>query len=141
MQYALLIYQAEEVLDNLSGEDQKEALARHRHLQEKTKAKRAFLVANELMSSSTATTVRVRAGKTLLLDGPFAETKEQLIGLYVLECKNLDEAIEYAQLIPNVDTGSIEIRPIAYEDTDHYRVTRRFLSNPERMLKVLIEGD
>ncbi len=117
MQYALLIYQAEEVLENLSPSDQKDALTGHRQLQEKAKAARAFVTANELMLSSTATTVRERTGKTLILDGPFAETKEQLIGLYVLECQNLDEAIEYAKMIPNVATGSIEIRPIAYSES------------------------
>ena len=114
MQYALLIYQAEEVLDHLSSSDQKDVLTGHGQLQEKAKAERAFVMANELMLSSTATTVRERTGKTLVLDGPFAETKEQLIGLYVLECQNLDEAIAYAKMIPNVKIGSIEIRPIAY---------------------------
>ena len=117
MQYALLIYQAEEVMEHWSEADLKEALTRHGSLQEKAKANSAFLLANELTPSGTATTVKRRAGKTTILDGPFAETKEQLVGLYVFDCKNLDEAIEYAQGIPNVDTGSIEIRPIAHYES------------------------
>jgi hypothetical protein len=59
-----------------------------------------------------ATTVRVRDGETLVTDGPFAETKEQIGGYFVAECKDLDQAIELAQHIPVVSTGSIEIRPI-----------------------------
>ena len=65
-----------------------------------------------LQTTSTATTVRVRDGETLTTDGPFAETKEQLGGFYVLECKDLDEAIELATRIPDVRSGSIEIRPV-----------------------------
>ncbi len=60
----------------------------------------------------TATTVRVRDGKTSTTDGPFAETKEQLGGYYLMECKDLDEAIDYAAKIPGAQWGSVEIRPI-----------------------------
>ena len=65
-----------------------------------------------LQPVSTATTVRMRAGKILTTDGPFAETKEQLGGYYILNCKDLDEAIEMAAKVPAARTGSIEIRPI-----------------------------
>ncbi|BCL78104.1 YciI family protein [Ktedonobacteria bacterium brp13] len=65
-----------------------------------------------LMPTHTATTVRIRDKKTLTTDGPFAETKEQLGGFYVLNCKDLDEAIEFATKIPAVSHGSIEIRPV-----------------------------
>ena len=65
-----------------------------------------------LMPTSTATTVRVRDGKIATMDGPFAETKEQLGGYYQLNCKDLDEAIELAAKIPAATHGSIEIRPI-----------------------------
>jgi len=65
-----------------------------------------------LQPTSMATSVRVRNGKTLITDGPFAETKEQLAGNYVLDCKDLDEAIEMATKIPDALHGSIEIRPI-----------------------------
>ncbi len=65
-----------------------------------------------LHPTSTATTVRVRNGKIETLDGPFAETKEQLGGYYMLDCANLDDAIKYAALIPGAAIGSIELRPI-----------------------------
>ena len=65
-----------------------------------------------LLPSSTATTVRVREGKTLTTDGPFAETKEQLGGFYIFECGDLDQAIEWAAKMPGAHTGSIEVRPI-----------------------------
>jgi hypothetical protein len=67
---------------------------------------------NRLLPTSTATTVRVRDGKTLTTDGPFAETKEQFGGYYVLDCKDLDQAIEMAAKIPTARGGSIEVRPL-----------------------------
>ena len=65
-----------------------------------------------LQPTPTATTVRVRNGGTLTTDGPFAETKEQLGGFYILDCENLDSAIEWASKIPSVGTGSVEVRPV-----------------------------
>ena len=65
-----------------------------------------------LMPTSMATSVQVRNGETIATDGPFAETKEQLGGFYVLECDNLDTAIEWAARIPHAATGTIEVRPI-----------------------------
>ena len=65
-----------------------------------------------LRPASTAATVRVRNGKTSTTDGPFAETKEQLGGFFILDCKDLDEAIAYAAKIPSAPFGSIEVRPI-----------------------------
>lgn len=65
-----------------------------------------------LMPVETATTVRVRGGKTETMDGPFAETKEQLGGYYIFECKDLDEALSYAGQIPVHEYGSVEVRPI-----------------------------
>lgn len=74
--------------------------------------KRGVYVSGEALHPiKTATTVRVRDGKTLTTDGPFAETKEQLGGFYILDCKDLDEAIEMAALIPGAKDGSVEIRP------------------------------
>jgi hypothetical protein len=65
-----------------------------------------------LYPTTSATTVRIRAGKTLTTDGPFAETKEQLGGYYLVECANLDEAIAIAAQIPGTDTGSVEVRSV-----------------------------
>lgn len=71
-----------------------------------------FQGGDPLHPTSSATTVRVRNGETLATDGPFAETKEQLGGYYILDCKDLDEAITYAAKIPGARFGSVEIRPI-----------------------------
>jgi hypothetical protein len=79
----------------------------------KAMADRGVLQGGErLRPTGDATTVRVRNGETLSTDGPFAETKEQLAGYYLVDCKDLDEAIEVAALIPGARTGSIEVRPI-----------------------------
>ena len=71
-----------------------------------------FKAGDGLQPTRTATTVRVRAGKTLTTDGPFAETKEQLAGYYLVEAKNLDDAVGIAARIPNARDGSIEVRPV-----------------------------
>ncbi|MCO6410017.1 MULTISPECIES: YciI family protein [Hoeflea] len=71
-----------------------------------------MLAGEALQDTSTATTVRIRNGKTDTMDGPFAETKEQLGGFYLLDCANLDEAIRYAAMIPTAEHGSVEVRPI-----------------------------
>lgn len=82
------------------------------------KANEAFIAADvmgggdALMPVETATTLRIRGGKTETMDGPFAETKEQLGGYYILNCKDLDEALHYAAMIPVHEFGTVEVRPI-----------------------------
>ena len=75
-----------------------------------------MVAGDPLEPTATATTVRVRGGKTESTDGPFAETKEQLGGYYILDCKDLDEAIAYAARIPTAAFGSVEVRPIMVFD-------------------------
>ncbi len=114
MLYALLIYEAESAAAGYTDEDLEEALAGHRALQRDAKDRGAFVEANQLMPATSATSVRVRAGSVRATDGPFTETKEVLIGYYVLECNSLDDAIEYAARIPHAATGGVEIRPVTY---------------------------
>ena len=79
----------------------------------KTYEKDGVVLAGEaLQDTDTATSIRIRNGKTETMDGPFAETKEQLGGFYMLECANIDEAIKYASMIPTATYGTIEVRPI-----------------------------
>jgi hypothetical protein len=78
-----------------------------------------LISSEELASVATATTVQVRGGETLVTDGPFAETKEQLGGYYLIEAESLDEAIDWAARIPGARTGKIEIRPV--HDNSEYR--------------------
>ena len=110
MQYLLLIYSDEKV------EPQPGTPAGDAHFGAYMKfgeeAGKAILGGNALQSVSTATTVRVRGGKTETTDGPFAETKEQLGGYYLVECANLDEALALASKIPSARLGSVEVRPI-----------------------------
>lgn len=82
----------------------------------KIKDEGKMIAGDALQDVSTATTVSVRDGKTETIDGPFAETKEQLGGYYLLDCENLDEALKYAAMIPSADYGRIEVRPVVVWD-------------------------
>ena len=75
------------------------------------------MAGDALQGSDTATTVSVREGKAETIDGPFAETKEQLGGYYLLDCTDMDEALKYAAMIPTSEFGSIEVRPVMVWDT------------------------
>jgi hypothetical protein len=112
MRYLLLIGLDESQMRGVTAE-QGEAMNNEYAEFGKTMAERGVLQGGErLRSVNDATTVRVRAGEVLTTDGPFAETKEQLAGYYLVDCKDLDEAIEVASKIPGARTGSIEVRPI-----------------------------
>jgi hypothetical protein len=121
MLYVLLIYEAEDVSAGYTAADTEAALAGHRELQQRSKRDGAFVEANQLMRPETALSLRMRGGAPVVTDGPFTETKELLIGYYVLECASLDQAIEYAQQIPHASTGGIEIRPITYFERSQAR--------------------
>lgn len=75
-----------------------------------------YVSGDALQPASTATTVRVRNGKTETMDGPFAESKEQLAGFYILDCANLDDAVRYAAMIPGAHHGAVEVRPVMVFD-------------------------
>ncbi len=85
---------------------------RHFAVWREAKSKGSYLTSEAIGDTSNATTVRVRDGKTLITDGPFAETKEVLGGFYILDCKDLDEALEYAAKIPDSLNGAVEVRPV-----------------------------
>lgn len=115
MKYMFLIYSQE--LPGGPDPDQIENIkTRHWAVMQETRQKGILLGVERLKSTVTATTVRMRDGKPITLDGPFAETKEQLAGYYILECRDLDEAIGWASRIPSSCKGMdgcIEIRPVA----------------------------
>ncbi|HZM73429.1 MAG TPA: YciI family protein [Candidatus Polarisedimenticolia bacterium] len=113
MQYLLLIYTPE--LPNqadIPPEVFQQQLAEYDAFTKETRDRGLMLAGEALQPTETATSVRVRDGSTLVTDGPFAETKEALGGFYLLECKDLDEAIELAAKIPGARQGTIEVRPI-----------------------------
>ncbi len=109
MQYVLLIYSAE---SDDANQDQGAMMADYGAFTQGIVQSGAFKSADRLRPVADATTVRVRDGKTLTTDGPFAETREQLGGYYVVEAKDLDEAIAIAAKVPTVKHGSIEVRPV-----------------------------
>ncbi|MDX1994649.1 MAG: YciI family protein [bacterium] len=112
MRYLVLIYNSEAALNALSEEERGANWAGYGAFNAEVGQRGVLRAGEPLQPSATATTVRVRDGKTLTTDGPFAETHEQLGGFYLLDCKDLDEAIELAAKIPDAQMGSIEIRPI-----------------------------
>jgi hypothetical protein len=112
MRYALLICTDENAVAALSPEEGTAALNEYLAFGEEM-GKRGVLQGGERLRPTTdATTVRVRDGEVLTADGPFAETKEQVGGFYLVDCKDLDEAIQVAAKIPGARIGTIEVRPI-----------------------------
>ena len=112
MKYLCLIYDDEKVWAKMSKETTDTMMKEYRAFTNDTKASGHYIAGEALQPVSTATTIRVRTGKLGTTDGPFAETKEQLGGFYMIEAKDLNEAIQIAARIPSAKTGSIEVRPI-----------------------------
>ncbi len=112
MRYMLLIYASEADYSQLTSEEQTAIMQSHGIFAQEAMQRGILMGGAPLQHTSTARTVRVRKGKALVVDRPFAETKEQLAGTYILECKNMDEAIELAAKIPDALYGSVEIRPV-----------------------------
>lgn len=112
MEYVLLIYGSEEESKKMSPAEQGQMYQGYMTFTQDLTKSGKNKGGNALEQTATATTVRVRNGKTTVTDGPFAETKEQLGGYYLVEAKDLDEAISIAARIPGAKHGSIEVRPV-----------------------------
>ncbi|MFL5802568.1 MAG: YciI family protein [Roseiflexaceae bacterium] len=112
MNYLLLIYGDEQAGVNMSKEDMDEMMGAYNAYTEDLQKAGIMRGGDALHPTSSATTVRVQDGKKVTTHGPFAETKEQLGGYYWVDCKNLDEAIEWAAKCPGAHYGSIEVRPV-----------------------------
>jgi hypothetical protein len=111
MQYMLLIHAEENGWAKLTKAEQEQGLAAYTAYGQALKAAGAYVSADRLQGSSTASTVRVKDGKTKVLNGPYAESKEQLAGYYMIEAKDLDAAIAWAAKCPGAHHGVIEVRP------------------------------
>jgi len=109
MKYMLLVYMDEQAM---TDQEREHCYVESAQLTQDLNAKGQYLGASPLHSISTATSVRIREGQRLVTDGPFAETREQLGGYYVVEAADLDEAISIAERIPPARFGTIEIRPV-----------------------------
>jgi hypothetical protein len=112
MKYMLLIYHDEQSWSAITEAERQQIYGDFRKLREELLARGQFVTGSQLQPISTATSVRVRDGKELVTDGPFAETHEQLGGYFLVEAENLDEATSIAARIPSAKTGTIEVRPL-----------------------------
>lgn len=113
MQYLLLIYQAEAGAATAADDaEMASELAAYAGFTREARERDLYVAGEALEPTSTATSVRIRDGRTVVTDGPFAETKEALGGFYLLDCRDLDEAIEMAAKIPAARRGTIEVRPV-----------------------------
>ncbi len=112
MRYLLLIYGDETTWTDLTPEDMAAEMAAHQAFSEATEAEGILRGGEALQPTTSATTVRVRDGEVVLTDGPFAETREQLGGFYLIECDTLDEAVGAARRIPEAVSGCVEVRPV-----------------------------
>ena len=120
MRYLCLIYNDEKAHANMSEQEMGAMMEAYGKYTEDLERAGAMLGGEALQPTETATTVQVRDGRTLTTDGPFAETKEQLGGFYMIEAKDLDEAIAWAAKIPSAADGSVEVRPIMeFGDHEH----------------------
>lgn len=112
MRYIFLIYENEALAAERTEEQEQAIFSKYFAFSDKVRSAGVLEAGDPLLETSTATTVRTRDGQTMNTDGPFAETKEQLGGYYILDCKDLDEALTYAAQIPAAEHGSVEVRPI-----------------------------
>ena len=116
MQYLLMIYQNEAEYAKVDPAALQKVYEEYGAFTQGIIKSGAFKAGDRLQPTTTATTVRVRDGKTLTTDGPFAETREQLGGYYLVEAKDLDTALAIAARIPGATTGSVEVRPVMIYD-------------------------
>ena len=118
MRYMLQIYAPEGHWESLPEEARAALYEEYFALDRELGARGALVGSHELEPVATATSVRVRDGQTFVTDGPFAETKEQLGGYYVIEAESLDDAIEWAARIPSARHGTIEVRPVVMREEE-----------------------
>ena len=112
MKYLCLIYSDETAWEKLPKSDEQNMMSEYRTFGESIKTSGHLISGFRLQNTDAATTVRVRNGKMSTTDGPFAETKEQLGGFYLIEARDLNDAVQVAGRIPGAKLGSIEVRPI-----------------------------
>lgn len=117
MLYTVLIYGVEGLFDRLPAEEQEAHMETHRKLQAKLKADGSYRGASRLMPPGTAMTVGEQGGSVVITDGPFAETKEQLLGFYLVDVETMEEALDVAKALP-LGVARMEVRPVSWFDND-----------------------
>lgn len=118
MLYSILIYGTEGLVEKLSPEEREALFGKHRHLQATMREQGKLGPVVQLMPTTTAVTIRGGGKAPLVTDGPYTETKEALLGVYIIECDSLEEAIKAAKLLP-LDVGTLEIRPVNWFGGEH----------------------
>ena len=113
MKYMLLIYQDEQAWEEFTEAERQNVYREYRELIQDLQSRGQFLAGDELQPATTASNVRVRDGKAMVTDGPFAETREQIGGFFMVEVDNLDQATSIAGRIPSARMGAVEVRPVA----------------------------
>jgi hypothetical protein len=112
MEYLALIYADERVWERMTDDQRESAYEQYAEFAEAARAAGALVAGDELASTSSATTVRVRDHERLVSDGPYAEVKEALGGFFVLDCASFDDALDWAARIPAAGHGAVEVRPV-----------------------------
>jgi len=126
MLFSVLIYASEDIMDAVSPEEHAEIMRHHRAFHEHTKTSKSFAAATKLMSTGTAVTLNKEGGDYLVTDGPFAETKEQFMGFYLIDCPSLEEAIDTVKLLP-LEYGRVEVRPVEYFEGADFKNAERLV--------------
>jgi hypothetical protein len=112
MEYLALIYADQSVWERMTDAERESAYEQYGEFAEAARAAGVLVAGDELASTTTATTVRVRDHERLVSDGPYAEVKEALGGFFILDCASFDDALDWAARIPAVDHGAVEVRPV-----------------------------
>lgn len=115
MKYMLLIYHDEKDWTGMSETERQKIYGEYRQLIGELSSRGQYLAGDQLELAATASSVRVRAGKQMVTDGPFAETREQIGGFFIIEANNLEQATSIAARIPSARMGVIEVRPVVEE--------------------------
>jgi hypothetical protein len=121
MEFVLMIFADESQFEALPEAELESLYADYARFNEEAEAAGALVTARRLDTVESASTQRVRDGETLTTDGPFAETKEQFAGFYLLDCADRDEALTWAARLPGARVGSVEVRPVRYAPTPQSR--------------------
>ena len=113
MEFLALLHADEDAWERMSGEEREAAYEQYGEFTQAVRGAGVYVSGNELGPTSSATTVRIRDGRQLVTDGPYAEVKEALGGYYVLDCASFDEALDWAARIPAASHGAVEVRPVS----------------------------
>ena len=118
MEFLALIHADEGVWDRMSDEERASAYEQYGEFTQAVRNAGVYVSGNELGPTSSATTVRIRDGRQLVTDGPYAEVKEALGGYYILECPSFEDALDWAARIPAASHGAVEVRPVHVQEED-----------------------